>query len=496
MKKIDFFEFVFLWFKMQSKDLPQHQRKMCMWIEQIFMRNDKKDGLLMAFRNSGKSTIVGLFCAWILYQNENCRILVLAADASLAEKMVRNVKHIIEKHPLTRGLRPEKIEEWASDKFTIRRKLESRDPSMLAKGIDANITGLRADLIICDDVEVPNNCDTLLKRVELRSKLDELDYIISPDGMRLFIGTPHTFYTIYQVEDDMSKPDNKPYLRGFCKLEIPILNSLGKSAWPQRFSENKIADIRARTGESKFLSQMMLKAVDVCACRLNPDDLRIYNDDLELCFANGHDILKIGQKRMVGVSCWWDPSFGSKSGDGSVIACVFADENGGYFLHDLEYIKIAPQNQDDNVADLQCDKVIEFLERNNVPAIHIEINGIGRFLPGVLKQKLAQKNLKIAVLEEYSNQNKAQRILEAFEVLLAAKALNMHKKIITTGFLEEMREWDTNKNCHDDALDAVAGCLSRTPVRLNRVYVNEKTAISQNWQNCGGQFAAFTKFNI
>ena len=186
-------------------------------MENIFAGGGKKDALLMAFRNSGKSTIVGLFCAWVLYQNHNLRILVLAADSSLAEKMVRNVKHIIEKHPLTKQLKPEKTEEWASDKFTVLRSLESRDPSMLAKGIEANITGLRADLIICDDVEVPNNCDSPLKRAELRSKLDELDYIISPDGMRLFIGTPHTFYTIYQVEDNPNKPDNKPYLKGFAK---------------------------------------------------------------------------------------------------------------------------------------------------------------------------------------------------------------------------------------------------------------------------------------
>ena len=496
MEKIDFFEFVFLWFRIYGRDLPKHQRKMCRWMENIFAGGGKKDALLMAFRNSGKSTIVGLFCAWVLYQNRNLRILVLAADSSLAEKMVRNVKHIIEKHPLTKQLKPEKTEEWASDKFTVLRSLESRDPSMLAKGIEANITGLRADLIICDDVEVPNNCDSPLKRAELRSKLDELDYIISPDGIRLFIGTPHTFYTIYQVEDNPNKPDNKPYLKGFAKLEIPILDSKGKSAWPQRFSESKIADIRMRTGENKFLSQMMLKAVDITLCRLNPDDLRFYENGLELSFANGHDILKIGDKRMSGVSCWWDPAFGSKTGDGSVVACVFCDENGGYYLHDLEYIKIEQKHGDENTADLQCERVAAFLERNFISAIHLEINGIGRFLPGILKQKLATKNLKIAVLEEYSSQNKAQRILENFEVLMAAKALNVNKKIISTGFLEEMREWDMNKNCHDDGLDAVAGCLAHSPIRLGRVYANEKTATVQSWHGSDRQFAAFTNFKI
>jgi hypothetical protein len=51
-------------------------------------------------------------------------------------------------------LRASHGELWASDQFTVKRPFELRDPSMLAKGVAANITGLRADVVICDDVEV------------------------------------------------------------------------------------------------------------------------------------------------------------------------------------------------------------------------------------------------------------------------------------------------------------------------------------------------------
>lgn len=64
-------------------------------------------------------------------------------------------QRIIEQHPLTLGLKPARQDQWASDQFTVNRNMELRDPSMLAKGLGANITGLRADIIICDDVEVP-----------------------------------------------------------------------------------------------------------------------------------------------------------------------------------------------------------------------------------------------------------------------------------------------------------------------------------------------------
>lgn len=113
---------------------------------------------------------------------------------------------------MTGHLKPERLDQWAADQFTVRRDVELRDPSMLAKGIGANITGLRADLIICDDVEVPRNCDTALKRMDLREKLEELDYILTPQGMQLYIGTPHTFYTIIRWR----RISQSPKLSLFC----------------------------------------------------------------------------------------------------------------------------------------------------------------------------------------------------------------------------------------------------------------------------------------
>ena len=77
--------------------------------------------------------------------------------------------------------------------------LALRDPSMMAVGLMSNATGSRADVIICDDVEVPKNCDSFQKRQDLREKLLEYSFILVPSGMQIFIGTPHTFDTIYKT---------------------------------------------------------------------------------------------------------------------------------------------------------------------------------------------------------------------------------------------------------------------------------------------------------
>ena len=150
---LSFVEFVWIWNVHQSMQTPVLHQRICRWLSDRWQTRDR-DLLLMAFRSSGKSTLVGLFSAWLIASDPQIRILVLAADHALARKMVRNVKRVLERHPLQLGLRPDRADQWASDQFTVNRPSEFRDPTMLAKGIGANITGSRADIIIYDDVEV------------------------------------------------------------------------------------------------------------------------------------------------------------------------------------------------------------------------------------------------------------------------------------------------------------------------------------------------------
>lgn len=163
--------------------------------------NSPHRGLLMAFRHSGKSTVVGVFVACVLYMHPETRILVLSAENSLATRMVSHVRHILENHPWCNELVPTNKKDWASGRITVNRSIGIREPSVICQGIHGNITGMRADLIICDDVEVPNTTNTAQKRENLRERLRELDFILSPTGTMIYIGTPHTHDTIYRTSD-------------------------------------------------------------------------------------------------------------------------------------------------------------------------------------------------------------------------------------------------------------------------------------------------------
>lgn len=193
------FSFLDEWNKVIGLATPQHHQQIMQFLIDVF-NNEPHRGLLNAFRHSGKSTVVGVFAACVLYHNPQTRILILSAESGLASRMVSHIKNILENHPWCNNILPDVKKEWGSHKITIKRPIGIREPSVICQGITGNITGMRSDLIICDDVEVPNTCDTYQKRIKLRERLRELDFILSPKGAMIYIGTPHTKDTIYRTE--------------------------------------------------------------------------------------------------------------------------------------------------------------------------------------------------------------------------------------------------------------------------------------------------------
>ncbi len=466
-KPVSFVGFLAIWNHDQGLPLPDLHRTIAEWLEGHW-RAGNRELLLLVFRDAGKSTLVGLFCAWLLANDPDLRILVLAADLELAGKMVRNVKRVIERHSACRDLLPQDRDQWAADRFTVRRVREHRDPSMLARSVATNITGSRADVIICDDVEVPRTCDSAAKREDLRRRLTEIEFVLVPGGTRLYVGTPHAWHSIYADRPRPETGEEAAFLDGYERLELALRDEAGRSRWPERFTPERIDAIERRTGPLRFASQMMLRPVDVTESRLDPARLRVYDGGFDYREANGQAVLSIAGRRMVSASCWWDPAYGSPDGgDASVVAALFCDGEGGYWLHRVAYLTHDPNRRDEeDEASQLCRQVAAFAGDLRLPAVQVEINGLGRYLPGILRQALRRAALSCAVVEVTSRRPKALRILEAFDAVLAAGALNVHRSVLDTPFVMEMRDWRPGAKGRDDGLDAVAGCLLGQPVRL------------------------------
>ena len=61
-------EFVWIWNRTQGLATPSIHLRMSRWLHERWIGGDR-ELVLLAFRSSGKSTLTGLFCAWLLLEH-------------------------------------------------------------------------------------------------------------------------------------------------------------------------------------------------------------------------------------------------------------------------------------------------------------------------------------------------------------------------------------------------------------------------------------------
>jgi hypothetical protein len=466
-----FRRFVRDWNEAQGQGTPRLHRNIAAWLDRA-VRRGRQQLLLLVFRGGGKSTMTGLLCAWLLLRRPDSRILVLAADLTLAVKMVRNVRRIVERHPACAALLPKPREQWAADQFTVARASTLRDPSVLGAGLLGNITGSRAEVVICDDVEVPNNSGSPPRREDLRERLAEIDYILVPGGLQLYVGTPHARDSIYArtvaapVSEDGT--ESAPFLSGFDRFEAPIFDRAGRSRWPERFSLDRIAALRRRSRPGRFDAQMLLVPTDPAEGHLAAGNLVVYDGELDVTEGNGFRTLRLEGHLLVSAAAAWDPALGhAGSRDRSVAAAVYFDDDGRAFIHDVEYHALDPGSVAREPEAVQlCARIAAFVERGLLPSVMVESNGIGAYLPNFLRAELRRRGVSCAVVQQVSTAPKHRRIIDGFAPRLAAGRLYAHRRVMAGPFAQELRAWQPEGKGHDDGLDAVSACLLAVPVRF------------------------------
>ena len=212
---------------------------------------------------------------------------------------------------------------------------------------------------------------------------------------------------------------------------------------------------------------MLLQPVAEAAVRLDPAAMIRYAEEPGYREAQGRGVLTLLGHRLVSGGAFWDPAYGLPgAGDASVLAATYADGEGRQFLHRVAYLTHDPDAAEDP-ATQQCRAVATILHELMLPAVRVETNGLGKFLPALLRRELARGGVACTVIEHASTRAKDERILAALEPALAARRLHAHESVLRTPFPREMAQWRPGATgLRDDALDAVAGCLLSDAVRL------------------------------
>ena len=249
-----------------------------------------------------------------------------------------------------------------------------------------------------------------------------------------------------------------PFLRGYRELKIPIVDEMGKPAWPEVFSMQKIDELRNVVGARYFSAQMMLQFVAPDRARLDPDSLHLYESEFDSRTA------KIGDVLITGVTAYWDPSSGRKKSDGSVCVLIYRDDkNKHFFIHDVKYLLVS--DEDMYPLASQCEMVLDFLSKYSLHKIYIETNGMGNALPEIMRNITQRRGISLQVQKILNHEKKETRILDSIEPVLTTGRLHAHRRVQSTPLLSEMLGWSPIGNTgHDDGLDAVAGAICALPM--------------------------------
>ncbi len=191
----DFVFFIFVLWKALSLPVPTRcQIDMC----KKLAAGDNRRFILQAFRGIGKSFLTCGFVVWKLWNNPDLKFMIVSASKERADANSIFIKRIIDLMPQLRELKPKQGQRDAVISFDVGPAKPDHSPSVKSVGITGQLTGSRADILIADDVEVPNNSATQAARDRLSELVKEFDAILKPGGTIIYLGTPQNEMTLYR----------------------------------------------------------------------------------------------------------------------------------------------------------------------------------------------------------------------------------------------------------------------------------------------------------
>jgi len=241
-----------------------------------FLQNSPKRSIIEAFRGVGKSYIT---CAYVVHQlllDPDKKFMVVSASKARADDFSTFTQRIIVELPICQHLIAREGQRWSKIAFDVAPAKASGSPSVKSVGITGQLTGSRADIIIADDIEVPNNSMTQMMREKLAESVKEFDAVLKPDGKIIYLGTPQNEMSLYNVLTERGyrmrvwtarypalEEAEKAYGSRLAPMLWDTLQNkeeaiVGHPTDPKRFDEEDLLERELSYGRSGFALQFML----------------------------------------------------------------------------------------------------------------------------------------------------------------------------------------------------------------------------------------------
>jgi len=455
---------------------------------------DNGDGrIVLAYRGFGKSWITSIYCVWRLLRCPSMEITVVAGTETKSMAFMSFSLSMIKLLPFCHHLVPKKGNVNNKSMFDTPLHKPSQSNSLCSAAIGGSVmTGRRSDIIIGDDLELPNNSRSLMLRKQLSKRVAEFEAVIgSVDGdpktifkQKLLLGTPQTQETLYMSltktngyqarvwparypnEEQFNKMSHVlcPKIKSDCINGLVetsghgIRNNMGEVT-DTRFSDKDLLNKELGYGHSGFqlqyqldpslsdASKFPLKLGDLIVADLNKD----LGYNMMIWSSNKDDIINdvpdygfegdyfkkpshIDTKMLKfedAVLCI-DPSSGG-GGKDETTYCVAKTVNGYIYIFEVGGFLDGPQSQQ------TMDDIAALCKKYTIPTVLIESNqGLGMF-DVLLRPALIRAKLNHVSIEGYRAVGmKEKRMIDTLEPVMNSHRLVFDRSFVATEKLPKL----------------------------------------------------------
>ena len=472
-----------------------------------YLQHGPKRLQIQAFRGVGKSWITAAFVLWTLYNDANKKIMVVSASKDRADSFSIFCQRLILEVPWMSHLRPKNDDQrWSRVSFDVGTAAPHQAPSVKSVGITGQLTGSRADLMVLDDVEVPNNSMTELQREKLLQLVTECESILTPkpDSRIMFLGTPQTTFTVYnKLRERAYKPFVWParYPRKVAmydgllapQLEQDLENETDLTWNPTdtRFKEDDLLERESAMGRSNFMLQFMLdtslsdaekfplKFSDLIINPVNPETAP---ENIIWCSSKDNIVKDLPCVGLPGdyyyspmqvqgewkpyseTICSVDPS---GRGTDETVACFISQLNGIMYLHEI-------YASTDGYSDNTLLAILARCKKYKASTLLIESNFGDGMVSELFRKHAINKHVPINIEETRANVRKEDRIIDSLEPVFNQHRLVIDPRVIKWDYdsgserptetrFQYMLGYQISRMCrekgavkHDDRVDALA----------------------------------------
>lgn len=495
----------------------------CTWMQlaiAAFLQFGPLYRMIQAQRGEAKTTITAMYAVWRLIHNPRARIVIVSSTEKMAKEIGGWIIQILKGMPELECMLPDTA---AGDRasvisFDVHNELKGaeKSPSIKVLTITGSMSGTRADILIADDIETPQNSMTEHQREHLRFLTKEFTSICST-GDIIYLGTPQSVDSVYNSLPSRgytiriwpgrfpTQKEQENYGDMLCPIIVqrmldnpdlrtgggPTLDR-GKPTDPDMLNEEVLTKKEIDQGPAYFQLQHMLdtRLSDMDRFPLKPEKLIFLRPNpgvapaVVTCIASENNRLLLpsgfplnprlylasgasGETiQWQGTHFYIDPAGGGQNGDESAWACT--KMAAGYIW--LVGVGGVPGGTDES----SLDAMVELIQRFKPNTLGIEKNFGHGMYASVLLPRLLRKH-KCSLTEPWNGKQKETRIIAALEPLLGAGRLIVDPDIVAQdwasvqhypaamrssySFIYQLMRLTREKGSllHDDRLDAVAG---------------------------------------